>query len=60
MKFEEVKAVLMWEVLPSYNKSLAICKGEDDLKTTTQLLIQEIAKIVFPSEHHQMKLFFQP
>jgi hypothetical protein len=35
MKFEEVKSVLMWEVLPSYSKSLATCKGEEELKTTS-------------------------
>jgi hypothetical protein len=35
MKFEEMKAVLMWEVLPTYNKSLAACKKEEDLKATT-------------------------
>ncbi len=35
MKFEEVKSVLMWEILPTYSKSLAACKGEDELKSTS-------------------------
>jgi len=60
MRFEEVKSALMWDVLPSYNKSLATCKGEEDLKITTQSLFQDIAKMVFQSNQESVKLFFQP
>jgi len=58
MKFEEVKSALMWDLLPTFNKNLASCKGEGDLKQTAQQLLIEITQMVFPAEQDHIRLIF--
>lgn len=48
MEVEKIKALLMYEVLPTYIKQVGPCFTKEALKIASEALLKEVVKLVYP------------
>jgi hypothetical protein len=50
MQFEQIKNILLNDLLPTYYKQVGPCNNKEALKPPSLNILQEIAKLVFPEQ----------